>query len=219
MNLWGFGPNGERTSPPAAFEVKALYASCGWEKLQLDKEGMRVLQPGNVYMDFSGIAKGYSVDRIAHALQKLDITNYLIEVGGELYGAGIKPDGLPWWIMLETSPEASSVTESIIALNGLAVATSGDYRRYFKHEGQHYAHTIDPRTGFPIERASNALVSVTVLHAECMVADALATAFTVMGVKAALTYAKQKDIAVLLIEHKAEGFEEHLSPKLMTMLE
>lgn len=219
VNLWGFGPNGERTSPPDASEVKALHADCGWQKLQLDKDGMRALQPGNVYVDFSGIAKGYSVDRIARALTDAGIENYLIEVGGELYGAGIKPDGQPWWIALETSPIAQTVTESIVALHGLAVATSGDYRRYFEHHGQHYAHTMDPRTGFPIDRATNALVSVTVLHAECMVADALATAFTVMGVKAALAYAKKKDIVVLLIEHKADGFEEHFSAKLMAMLE
>lgn len=219
VNLWGFGPNGERTSPPDVAKVKALHADCGWQKLQLDSQTKRALQAGNVYIDFSGIAKGYSVDRIAHALTDASIENYLIEVGGELYGAGIKPDGQPWWIALETSPDAASVTESVVALHGLAVATSGDYRRYFEHNGQHYAHTIDPRTGFPIDRATNALVSVTVIHAECMVADALATAFTVMGAKAALAYAKQKDIAALLIEHKAEGFEEYLSPKLMAMLE
>lgn len=219
VNLWGFGPNGERTSPPNADEVKALHADCGWQKIKLDSKGMRALQPGNVYVDFSGIAKGYSVDRIAHALTDAGIENYLIEVGGELYGVGIKPDGQPWWIALETSPVAQTVTESIIALHGLAVATSGDYRRYFEHDGKHYAHTIDPRTGFPIDRAVNALVSVTVIHAECMVADALATALTVMGVKSALAYAQQKDIAVLLIEQTADGFEEHLSPKLMAMLE
>ncbi len=219
VNLWGFGPEGHRTSPPDAAEVKSTHAYCGWQKLQLDKDEIRALQPGNIYVDFSGIAKGYSVDRIAHALQNSGIENYLIEVGGELYGAGIKPGGQPWWIALETSPEAKTVTESIVALHGLAVATSGDYRRYFEHHGQHYAHTIDPRTGFPIDRATNALVSITVLHAECMVADALATAFTVMGVKAALAYAKQKDIAVLLVEHKTKGYEEHFSPKLMAMLE
>ncbi|WP_047541226.1 FAD:protein FMN transferase [Methylotenera versatilis] len=219
VNLWGFGPEGQRTSPPDTTEVKALHTYCGWQKIKLDSEGMRALQAGNVYVDFSGIAKGYSVDRIARALQNASIENYLIEVGGELYGAGIKPDGQPWWIALETSPDATSVTESVVALHGLAVATSGDYRRYFEHHGQHYAHTIDPRTGFPIDRASNALVSVTVLHAECMVADALATAFTVMGVDAALAYAKQKDIAALLIEHKADGFKEHFSPQLMAMME
>jgi thiamine biosynthesis lipoprotein len=219
VDLWGFGPQGQRTLPPASNEVTALHAYCGWQNLQLDSKGKRLLQPGNVCVDLSGIAKGYSVDRIARALKSAGIENYLIEVGGELYGAGIKLDGQPWWVVLETSPEAASVTESVVALCGLAVATSGDYRRYFEHQGQHYAHTIDPRTGFPIDRATNALVSVTVLHAECMVADALATAFTVMGVDAALVYAEQKDIAALFVEYKLGDFNEHFSPKLLAMLE
>ena len=219
VNLWGFGPEGQRSTPPDVAQAKALHHHCGWQKLQLDKDGMRVLQPGGVYVDFSGIAKGYSVDRIAHAFQDAGIENYLIEVGGELYGKGIKPDGQPWWVALETSPAAQHMSESIIALHGLAVATSGDYRRYFEHNGQHYAHTIDPRTGFPIDDANNALVSVTVLHAECMLADALATAFTVMGTQAALAYAKDNDIAALLVEHHTDGFQEHLSPRLMAMLE
>ena len=219
VNLWGFGPEGQRTSPPDAVQIKTLHHNCGWQKLQLDKSNLRVLQPGGVYVDFSGIAKGYSVDRIAQALQNAGIENFLIEVGGELYGKGIKPDGQPWWIALENSPAAQNISESIIALHGLAVATSGDYRRYFEHHGHHYAHTIDPRTGFPVDRAHNALTSVTVLHAECMLADALATAFTVMGVEAALAYASQNDIAALLVEHHTEGIQEHLSPQLMAMLE
>ncbi|MES2547380.1 MAG: FAD:protein FMN transferase [Pseudomonadota bacterium] len=219
VNLWGFGPQGQRRNPPDEAQVNATRAYCGWKKLKLDSEGRRALQPGGVYVDFSGIAKGYSVDRVAQALQKSGLENYLIEVGGELYGRGIKPDGQPWWVALETSPDASAVTQSVVALHATAVATSGDYRRYFEHNGNHYAHTIDPRTGFPINRASNALVSVTVMHAECMVADALATAFTVMGVEAALAYAKKKEIAVLLIEQKADGFAEHFSPQLMAMLE
>ena len=218
VNLWGFGPDGQRESPPNNAEVNALRAYCDWQKLKLDNQGMRALQPGNVYVDFSGIAKGYSVDRVAHALTEANIENYLIEVGGELYGNGIKPDGQPWWIALETSPNATSTTESAVALHGLAVATSGNYRRYFEHNGQHYAHTIDPRTGYPINRADNPLVSVTVLHADCMVADALATAFTVMGAKAALAYAQKNAIAALFIEQKAEGFAEYLSPKLIAML-
>ncbi len=219
VNIWGFGPEGQRISPPDPAQVKALHRNCGWQKLQLDRDNMRVLQPGGVYVDFSGIAKGYSVDRVSHALKDAGIENYLIEVGGELYGKGIKPDGQPWWIALETSPAEKKMSESIIALHGLAVATSGNYRRYFEHHDQHYAHTIDPRTGFPIDRASNALVSVTVLHAECMLADALATAFTVMGAQAALAYAKQNNIATLLVEHYHDGFQEHLSPRLIAMLE
>lgn len=219
VNLWGFGPEGQRTTPPDHAEIQAVHANCGWQKLKLDSAGMRVLQPGNVYVDFSGIAKGYSVDRIAYIFEVAGIEHFLIEVGGELYGKGIKPDAQPWWVALETSPEASLMTESVVALHGLAIATSGDYRRYFDDRGKHYAHTIDPRTGFPIDRASNALVSVSVLHTECMMADALATAFTVMGVKAALTYAETYDIAALLVEQTTEGVKEHLSSALMAMLE
>ena len=219
VNLWGFGPNGGRTYPPDLAEVKVLHVDCGWQKLQLDHESKSALQPGNLYVDLSGIAKGYSVDRIARAMKDAGIENFLVEVGGELYGTGLKPDAQPWWVALETSPVAQNLAESVVALHGLAVATSGDYRRYFEHDGSHYAHTINPRTGFPIDRAINSLVSVTVIHAECMVADALATAFIVMGVDSALAFATGKNIAVLLIEQKADGIEEHLSPKLMAMLE
>lgn len=219
VNVWGFGPDGQRTSPPSQAEVEAVHANTGWQKLQLDKLARRVLQPGNLYVDFSGIAKGYSVDLIARTLEAAGIDNYLVEVGGELLGAGIKPDGQPWWVALESSPSVIQAAESIVALHGLAIATSGDYRRYFDYQGKHYAHTIDPRTGFPIDRTSNALVSVSVLHAECMVADALATAFTVMGTPAALAYAEQHDIAVLLTEQTSEGHREYCSSQLMAMLE
>lgn len=220
VNLWGFGPHGQRTSPPAAEEIKRLQASCGWQRLQLNAQNKQLLQPGNAYVDFSGIAKGYGVDRVSQALRHAGINNYLIEVGGELYGAGIKPDGQPWWVALEIPPGIASVaTESIAAVCGIAVATSGDYRRYFDHENHHYAHTIDPRNGYPIDRSINALISVTVIHEECMQADALATAFTVMGVQAALDYAQTHQIATLLIEQTPDGFKEYLSPELTAMLE
>ena len=219
VNLWGFGPNGQRASPPGLAEVQAVHANTGYQKLQLDKANQRVLQTGGVYIDFSGIAKGYSVDLIAQALVSAGVDNYLVEVGGELLGAGIKPDGQPWWVALETSPVVSGVTESIVALHGLAIATSGDYRRYFDYQGQHYAHTIDPRTGFPIDSASNPLVSVSVIHAKCMMADALATALTVMGTQAALAYAEQRNIAVRLVEQTDDGYQEFFSSEFQAMLE
>ncbi|MDP3608800.1 MAG: FAD:protein FMN transferase [Methylophilus sp.] len=219
VNLWGFGPEGVNISPPGAEAIKAKHAECGWQKLVLDDEGMRVMQPGGVYVDFSGIAKGYSVDRIAQALDAAGIQQFLVEVGGELYGAGIKPDGLPWWVALETPPDSTSIIASVVAMHGVAIATSGNYRRYFEHLDRRYAHTIDPRTGYPVDLATNALVSVTVLHAKCMLADALATAFTVMGTEAALAYAEHNNIAVLLIEQTSDGFEEHVSSQWMAMLQ
>lgn len=219
VNLWGFGPHGSRTIPPTPDEISDLLHQCGWQRLQLDHDQKRALQPGKLYVDFSGIAKGYGVDRAAQALQDAGITNFLVEVGGELYGAGLKPNGQPWWVVLESPPGIPNIHESIAALPGMAVATSGDYRRYFTHDNRHYAHTIDPRTGYPVDRQQNSLASVTVMHAQCMMADALATAFTVMGVHAALDYARKHDIAVMLTALTSNGLEEHLSPTMMAMLE
>lgn len=219
VNLWGFGPDGQRTSPPSLAEVQEMHANAGYQKLQLDREHNRVLQSGGVYIDFSGIAKGYSVDLIADALLAAGIENFLVEVGGELFGTGIKPDGQPWWVALETSPVVTGLTESIVALHGLAIATSGDYRRYFDYQGQHYAHTIDPRTGFPIDDASNPLISVSVIHAKCMMADALATALTVMGTQTALAYAEQHNVAVRLVEKADNGYQEFFSSEFRAMLE
>ena len=219
VNLWGFGPEGYRALPPDHDEIKSTQRHCGWQRIQLDQEAKRALQPGNAYVDFSGIAKGYGVDRVSGALRQAGIENHVVEVGGELFGMGIKPDGQPWWVAFEMPPHNAFDTESIIALHGLAVATSGDYRRYFDHNGRHYAHTIDPRTGYPIDRNINALASVTVVHKQCMMADALATAFTVMGVEAGLAYAEENKIAALFIEHQQDTLKEYLSSSLLAMLE
>lgn len=219
VNLWGFGPHGQRSSPPSLAEVQEMHANTGYQKLQFDKANQPIPQTGGVYLDLSDIAKGYSVGLIAQALMAAGIDNYLVEVGGELLGAGIKPDGQRWWVALETSPVVSVITESIVALHGLAIATSGDYQRYFEYQGRHYAHTIDPRTGFPIDDASNPLVSVYVIHAKCMLADALATALTVMGTQAALAYAEQRNIAVRLVEQTDDGYQEFFSSEFQAMLE
>lgn len=223
VNLWGFGPSGQRHAPPAITEIETTQARCGWQQLQVDVARKRVRQPGGIYLDFSGIAKGFAVDLVAQALQQAGLSHYLIEVGGELYGHGLKPDGQPWWVALETPPTASG-EPAILALHGLAVATSGDYRRYFEHDGQRYAHTIDPRSGVPTGGKGDhghlhALVSVTVLHDSCMMADALATAFTVMGTQAALAYASQHNIAMMCLAQSPTALEEYCSPTLKAMLE
>ncbi len=204
VNLWGFGPGATRLTPPDPGEIAAIQALCGWWRVERDGDQLR--QPGGLYLDFSGIAKGYSVDLIAAHLRQLGIVNFLVEVGGELYGNGLKPDGLPWWVALEAPAPATVGAQSatyaqtinmpptIAALHGLAMATSGDYHRYFESAGIRYAHTLDPRTGRPVQHAAHA---VTVLHASCMQADALATALTVLGVQAGLAYAERYQVAAL----------------------
>ncbi|KAF0814422.1 FAD:protein FMN transferase [Andreprevotia sp. IGB-42] len=215
VNLWGFGPDGARNAPPDAAALAAARACCGWQKVQVDTVTQAVRQPGGVYLDFSGIAKGYGVDRVAAWLRSNGISNYLVEVGGELAGHGMKPDAQPWWVALE-SPPGSEISESIVALHGRAVATSGDYRRMFAHEGRCYAHTLDPNTGQPV---LDAPASVTVLHADCMLADAWATALIVLGMAAGGALAERNGIAALFVSQVAHGHTEYLTPALAALLE
>jgi FAD:protein FMN transferase len=143
----------------------------------------------------------------------LGIEDFLIEIGGELRGEGVKPDGQPWWVELEPVPGAK-LAPLRVALHGLSVATSGDYRRFFERDGRRYAHSIDPRTGWPID---NQVVSVSVLHHEAMLADAWATALTVLGPDGMLL-AEQQGLAAHMVTREGDAFSERISPALQAML-
>ena len=212
VDCWGFGPAPARTAPPTGAEISEARMSVGWQRLQLD--GTRLRQPGGCRLDLSAIAKGYAVDLLADWLQSRGLSHYLVEVGGELRGQGCKPDGSPWWVALESPDEAGG--DLWLALDGLAVASSGDYRRYFESDGRRYAHTLDPRSGHPAE----GLAAVSVVHARCMSADAWSTALTVLGWEPAQLLAVRHDLAARLLRRRADGsFEEWLSPALQAMLE
>jgi thiamine biosynthesis lipoprotein len=162
------------------------------------------------------VAKGYSVDRLSYYLKAQGYAHHLVEVGGELRGSGVKPDGQPWWVMLE-QVSGAEMDELVLALHGLSVATSGDYRRYFELNGQRYSHTIDPRNGMPI---ANDLASVTVVHAQCMAADAWSTALTVLGGRDGLHLAELQGLAARFVVRQADGsFTEYLSSHLRSMLD
>lgn len=225
VNLWGFGPTGRYDEAgfmaPTPAQLAAASASLQQLTLAADKATRSVCQPAAVQLDLSAVAKGYGVDRLAYYLQAQGHQHYLVEVGGELRGAGVKPDGQPWWVALEQPPGAGAHEVApvpiVLALHGLAVATSGDYRRYFEQDGQRYAHTIDPRTGWPI---SNALASVTVIHPHCMAADAWSTALTVLGPQAGLQLAEQQGLAARMLCRQADGsFSETLSSAFSSMLD
>ncbi|MGA0570851.1 FAD:protein FMN transferase [Variovorax sp. VNK109] len=210
VNLWGFGPRADganAVTPPSRQAINDVLASSGWHRLELDTQAQRVLQPGGIVLDFSGIAKGFAVDHVASALRALQIESCLVEVGGELFGKGHRPDGLAWRVSV-SQPGEPHRRMYTVALDGLAIATSGDAWHFFEHEGQRYSHTIDPRSGQPVAAS---LASVTVLHADCMNADALATALTVMGPDAGLTFAEELNLAALFIERAAGG---ELSPRM-----
>lgn len=209
VNLWGFGPDGERAEPPLPEQVQAMKARVGWQRVRFDAPGHRVHQPGGVHLDLSSIAKGYAVDRVAIALDEAHVENYLVEIGGELRARGRKPDGDPWRVAVETPSSGLRDVSEVLELDNLSVATSGDYRIHFESGGRRYSHTIDPRTGQPVDHA---LVSVTVVHRDCMHADALATALTVLGPVEGMAFAREKDLAVLFIERDGDTFVEHVTP-------
>lgn len=207
-DLWGFGPAGGRSDVPTDAEVEAALANSG--RRNIEQNGSRARRLAPAALDFSGIAKGYAVDAVAEALCGAGQADVLVEIGGELRGQGIKADGQPWWVDLEPAPGVA-LAPIRVALHGLSVATSGDYRRSFTHAGRAYAHTLDPRTGRPLD---NGVASVTVLHPSCMLADAWATALTVLGPDG-LPLAEREGLAV----HMAvRGAGELLSPALHTML-
>lgn len=218
VQVWGFGTTHRHDTPgfapPGEAEIAAARACSGWQRLEVDPVNRRVRQPGGLQLDLCAIAKGHAVDRVAALLAgRFGLVDALVEVGGELRGDGLKPDGQPWWVALERAPrwgegapcddgDHEAQPHTRIALHGLAVATSGDYRRFFRHGGVLYPHTIDPRSGRPL---AHGVALVSVLHAQCRAADALSTALGVMGEGAAIEWAQARGIAALIVSRRADG--------------
>lgn len=232
VNAWGFGPGAAYRSsdfqPPADDHLAQLKDRAGWQKLNLDEAHRCVTQPGGLLLDLSSIAKGFAVDHVARWFASHGFHHVLVEVGGELRGSGIKPDGQPWWVTLEQPVDGADESPAptahragqddvLVALHGLAIATSGDYRRFFIEggDGQRVAHTLDPRTGRPVQHE---LASVTVIHADCMSADALSTALLVMGLAEAMPWAASRGLAARLVHRSANGLSEHLTPAWQALL-
>ena len=218
VNLWGFGPDGERRAPDAALLDRTM-TRVGWQRLKLDASGV-MTQPGDIYVDLSGIAKGYAVDQVTRYLLAQEVSAFLVEVGGELRSHGHKPDGTPWRIAVEQPTpadfnERAAAAQAVVALDGMAMATSGDYRHFLAEDGRRYSHTIDPRNGQPV---SHGLASVSVLHAECMHADALATALTVLGPAQGWDYARRRKLAAFFVWHDGDGFKTRMTPQFRAAL-
>lgn len=188
-DLWGFGPAGPRP-PPASRELDGLWSQTGWSRLALDRGAL--VQPGGLALDLSGIAKGYGVDLAAGTLRAAGAAHFLVEIGGELRGEGVRPDGQPWWVEIETPPGATVDEPILVALHGASIATSGDFRRFTMDAGRRQSHTIDPRSGRPVAEAA---ASVSVVAETCMDADALCTVLSVLGPDAGLEWAQARGVA------------------------
>jgi thiamine biosynthesis lipoprotein len=198
VNFWGFGPSKAQNFDSS--QVKILLERIGFEKhIRFDKKSVRKARK-DIELDFSAIAKGYAVDMVAaHLLQK-GLKNYMVEIGGEAVCRGINGKKQVWKMGI-TNPNYKNQGEkrslATLELKDRAMATSGNYEKFYIRDGKRYAHTINPKTGFPVEHN---LLSATVLAEDCMTADAWATAFMVLGVeKAKEIQSKQKDLEMMLV--------------------
>lgn len=208
VNLWGFGPGVDPyiREIPSDSKLQSIKQHTGYKKIKLESSSKQISKfDPDIYIDLSGIAKGFAVDKIARYLDKQNIQNYLVEIGGELIGKGLNLNQQAWQIGIEQPKSLERSVQRIVALNNIAMATSGDYRNYFEKDGIRYSHTIDPATGKPI---IHNLASVTVLAKSSMHADALATAFMVLGTDKTHTLANKLGIAVYTLSKSTIGFEE-----------
>ena len=184
VNAWGFGfRDGIR---PDARVIDSLRTIIGYQRVRLAPDGSIVKDDPRIMLDCSAIAKGYGVDCVARLLAANGVTNYMVEIGGEVITRGISPQRLPWRIGV-TKPDDDTLAihsemQTVLNVTDLAMATSGNYRNFYYKGGKKYAHTVDPHTGYPVQHS---LLSATVLAADCATADAYATAFMVMGMERA----------------------------------
>ncbi|MCL6103129.1 MAG: FAD:protein FMN transferase [Bacteroidetes bacterium] len=180
VNAWGFGFSKKANVDQAM--VDSLLPLVGYRKVQLLK-GKLIKADPRIRVDFDALAQGYTSDWLAEFFESKGIHDYLIDVGGEVLGRGLKPDGQQWSVAIEMpakNSEDERKVQTILSLKDKAISTSGSYRKYYELNGSRYSHFIDPFTGYPVKHS---LLSVSVLASDCITADAYATAFMVMGLE------------------------------------
>lgn len=208
VNLWGFGPQKRRETLPSEEDLKTAMDRTGLRRIMLQADPPAVWkEKQDVYCDLAAVAKGYGVDRVTDLLREMGVHDCMVEVGGEVRVTGKKPGGENWRIGVAV-PDGSRQAFRILHLADLAMATSGDYFNYYERDGKRYSHTIDPKTGRPIEHN---LASVTVVHQNCAEADAWATALNVLGPEKGMALAERQKLPVLMIVREVEGFVERYS--------
>ncbi len=195
VNVWGFGFKQEEF--PSSSTIDSIIQYVGYQKISL-QNGILTKQDPRIQIDASAIAKGFSVDIIAELLEQNGCENFLVDIGGEIVAKGKNPKGKKWTIGINKPTESLTQTgeiQSVIYSNNIAMATSGNYRQFYYKDGKKYAHTIDPKTGFPVQHQ---LLSATIVATSCMTADAFATACMVMGL--------EKSVALCDSVEGLEGF-------------
>ena len=219
INAWGFGFS--KKEKVDSFMIDSLLQFIGYKKVQLKNNRVIKEKPG-IMLDFNAIAQGYTVDVIAKYLELKGIRSYFIELGGEVRARGKKSGDENWKVGIDKPIEDAAgdrELQSILKLQDQALATSGNYRKFYVEKGQKYSHIIDPATGYP---AKNNLLSVSVVANDCMTADAFATAFMVLGLERAKQFlAENKDLQLevyFIYDNKGE-WETYTSEKLKQWME
>ena len=197
IDLWGFGAGAAEPHIPSEADIAAALARTGQARVMtLDGGSVQKSVPAaEIYL--SAIGKGHGVDRVAEAIRAFGVTDFMVEIGGDLYAAGRNPAGTPWQIGIESPVAGDRALHQVADLSGMGMATSGDYRNFFEVDGQRYSHIIDPATGRPILHDT---VSATVMAENAMLADAWATAMLVLGRARGLEIAEDLGLAVAFIE-------------------
>ena len=219
IDVWGFGRSRrvlERV--PDAQTIRHLLAQVGFEHIVMHPEGHLSKRLASVTLDLASVAKGYGVDAVAALIRAEGFTDYLVEIGGEVYAAGVRIDGNPWRIGIN-EPDAGTPFDAVyrvVTLQDRAFATSGDYRNFIEIDGRHYSHVIDPRTGHPVD---NGVVSVSVTADTCALADGLATALMVMGTTPGIALIDRLEgVEALIITRDDQGrFHDHPSRGFRTV--
>ncbi len=217
VNVWGFGPDGQRERKPSTEAVEAARSRIGFANLQVRQNPPALRKTRELDVDLGAIAQGYTVDLLAEMLDRFACHGYMVEVGGEVRTGGAKPDGSAWRIGIEV-PDSAAMGEvrKVLSLTEMAVSTSGDYRDFFEAGGQRFSHTMDPRAGAPV---AHDLASVTVLHRSTLWADGFATLLDVLGPTDGLAFATEHGLAAQFIERTPSGYVEYTSPAFMEWLD
>ncbi len=207
VSLWGFGSGARIGEPPSEEEIFEAQKHMGARLLRVGRGSptsggfLRKNDP-DVQIDLSAIAKGYGVDHVAGGLFELERENFLVEIGGEVYAAGERPGGGPWRVAIEKPLDDGRAIQSIVELSDQAMATSGDYRIFYLEGDRRVAHTIDPRSGYPVE---NGPASATIIAGSAAEADAWATTLMVLGDPKGLALAGQWKIAAMVLLRSEDG--------------
>ena len=206
VNLWGFGfKNNEQ---PTTAAVDSILQFVGYQGITLDADHATLTKSDpRTMLDCSAIAKGYGSDVVARLLKARDVQNFMVEIGGEIVTKGVNEQRMPWRIGVtkptEDSLNTSHELQTVLNVTDKAMATSGNYRNFYYKDGKKYAHTIDPKTGRPVQHS---ILSATVLAKDCATADAYATSFMVMGLDGAKKILeKHPDLMAYLIYSDSKG--------------